>query len=163
MLYCLVHENVLHEDGLPYRLDLKTLGHYTTLEKAEAARARFNALPGFRDYPQGFGIRVVQPIDGPHDGDPVDVIYRIGYSNPNSVWDSLTFWFDGYYYDLDLAELMCDVLQEDERFCGSDDTVYCYEIPIDGDSARWSMGFVTENDEDRPWSEDEMSEDELPF
>ncbi len=40
--------------------DVKVIGYFSSLERAEAAVAKAVALQGFRDFPSGFEIREVE-------------------------------------------------------------------------------------------------------
>jgi hypothetical protein len=58
----LVQHSYVSQDG---NEDVKIVGVYSSLDRAESAVGRLGALPGFRDSPSGFSISEYQ-IDRDH-------------------------------------------------------------------------------------------------
>lgn len=59
-VYYLTHSHIVdYIDGDPIK-DTKTIGYYSTYEKAQDTAERYKGIIGFKDYPDGFSIEKIE-------------------------------------------------------------------------------------------------------
>ncbi len=140
MIYCLYHRNIISEDGIPDDVDDKIIGHYTSIERALDAREKCKSIPGFADFPDGFGIELVLQKDSGGISE-ANQIYRNAYID--DYIDGVDTCFEGYYVSKEAAESALQGMKRLPRFVHAVENLGTYEVIVDRDE--WPEGFVTES------------------
>lgn len=149
-VYELWHGSAETTDGYPSRIDQKGIGVFSSLELAYQVKNRYLQVTGFKDFPAGFHIEV---IDIQEDMDSIDSVhasgdtyYRIWFCNDgvedegpivineDSIEVSL-----GLFFNRNDAERACEEYKKKEPFCKAPQFLKVYDGVLNMEG--WTEGF----------------------
>lgn len=139
MLYCLYHNNIISENGVPDYESRKTIGHYTSLRRALETIEKYRNIPGFAEFPYGFGVECIFQKDSSEPNKRI--VYRNAYIDCSEL-DGIETYFEGYYASLDQAKMELQAIMSLPRFANAPDNFETCEIHVNMD--QWTEGFTTE-------------------